>query len=112
MATRALRLLRQWLACGVAYFVTSLTVAFVAEGWDMDQLRDRSALSRAASAVQDVLWWPHDTAIALIGHDPLRIPGIVPGLIVFNMLVGGMVLMVLWRAWRGPVPTSTRGARR
>lgn len=112
---RAARALLRWLGCSVAYFVAATGAAFVARGWDMDQLRERSQLSRAAGVVQDVLWAPHDAALALIGHDPLRIPGIVPGLIVLNMLVGGAVVMLLWRAWadgRARASTMARDARR
>ncbi len=110
---RAARRLLRWLGCSVAYFVAATGAAFVARGWDMDQLRERSPLSRAAGVVQDVLWAPHDAAIALIGHDPLRIPGIVPGLIVLNMMVGGAVVMALWRAWRTVLrrPSTTDRAR-
>lgn len=100
MAMRALRLLPAWLACSVAYLAASMAAAFVAEGWDLDQLRERSLASRVGGVVVDAMWAPHDAAVKLIGNEPLRIPGVIPGLIVFNTLLGGALLLALLHAWR------------
>ncbi|CAN5294611.1 hypothetical protein BH24GEM2_BH24GEM2_17760 [soil metagenome] len=37
-----------------------MAAAVLTFGSDLDQLRSRSALSRAAGVVYNVLWFPHD----------------------------------------------------
>ena len=84
---------RQILAFTVAHFMVAMIIAVIAFGPDMDQLRSRSAFSRAAAAVHDVLWFPHDAAMRQIPNAWLiRNRYVIPLAIVINSLAWGLVL--------------------
>jgi hypothetical protein len=83
------------------YFGVSMVVATVAFGWDLDQLRSRSAWSRGAAAIHDVLWFPHDAALRALPNDWLaHNTYVIPIAIVLNSLAWGTMLYLLWRARR------------
>ena len=78
-----------------------MIIAITAFGSDLDQLRSRSALSRGAAAVHDVLWWPHDAGLRALpngwlSHNLYAIPLAV----VINSLVWGTALYALWQSLR------------
>lgn len=67
-------------------------MALVARGLDMDQLRSRSALSRAAGAVEQALAWPHDAVGRALGRGWVLVPGAIPALLVASWLAWGAAL--------------------
>jgi hypothetical protein len=85
---------RRILGLAAAHFAVALVVAVLAYGPDMDQLRSRSAVSRAAGHVHDLLWFPHDAALRalpnrwFVAHAKV----VTPVLIVGNSLVWGLFL--------------------
>lgn len=103
-ATRRPRPVRGVLACSVGYFVFALATALVARGLDMDQLSSRSALTEAAAALSRLLWALHDAVGRSLGGEVLRMPGVIPGMILANALVWGAAIDALLRivkGWRG-----------
>ena len=97
-----MRHLRGIVVLSAAHFVVAMAIAVVAFGTDMDQLRSRTPWSRAAAAVHDVLWLPHDAALRAIPHPWfLRNLWVTPLALVLNSLLAGAVLYALVRAWRG-----------
>jgi hypothetical protein len=86
-----------WLAWSVGYLVVALAVALLAHGMDLDQLTDRSAISRAAAVVDRVLWAPYNWAGRQLGADLARVRGATPALLVANTLAWGAALGTLWR---------------
>jgi hypothetical protein len=88
----------QVLAWSAAHFVVAMIIAVIAFGPDMDQLRSRSTISRAAAAVHDVLWFPHDSALRQIPNAWLiRNRYVIPLAIVINSLAWGVVLYAMSR---------------
>ena len=84
-----------------AYFAGAMALAGVAFGWDLDQLPSRSAWSRGAAAVHEVLWFPHDTALRALPTDWLaHHTYAIPVALVLNCLVWGTLLYSLWLAFR------------
>ena len=89
------------LAVAAAHFVAAMLIAVVAFGRDMDQLRSRSAWSRAAAAVHEVLWFPHDTALRALPNDWLaHNTYVIPIALVLNSLAWCTLLYMLWQALR------------
>jgi len=89
------------LAVAAAHFVAAMLIAVVAFGRDMDQLRSRSAWSRAAAAVHEVLWFPHDTALRALPNDWLaHNTYVIPVALVLNSLAWGAVLYSSWQVVR------------
>ncbi len=89
------------LLVSAVHFVATLLLAAVAFGWDMDQLRSRSAWSRSAAAIHDVLWLPHDAALRALPNDWLAGNAyVIPVALVLNSLVWGAILYSLWHAVR------------
>jgi hypothetical protein len=77
-----------------------MAIAVVAFGLDMDQLRSRSAWSRGAAAVHDILWFPHDMALRALPNDWLaHHTYAIPVALVLNCLVWGTLLYSLWHAF-------------
>jgi hypothetical protein len=96
-----MRSLGQLLLWASAHFVVAMAIAVIAFGADMDQLRSRSAVSRSAAAVHDVLWAPHDVALRLIPNAWLvRNTYVIPLALVANSLVWGAALAALARWFR------------
>jgi len=92
---------RRVLAVSAAYFVGTMLIATMAFGLDMDQLRSRSAWSRGAAAIHDVLWFPHDAALRALPNDWLvRNRYVIPLALVLNSLAWGTMLYLLWQASR------------
>jgi hypothetical protein len=84
-----------------AYFAVTMAIAVVAFGWDMDQLTSRSAWSRGAAAVHEVLWFPHDMALRALPTDWLaHHTYAIPLAVVFSCLTWGTLLYSLWQAFR------------
>jgi hypothetical protein len=81
-----------WLAWSVVYFLVTLAVALVAHGTDLDQLTGRSAVSRAAAAVDRLLWGPYQWIGRQLGPQAARMPGATPALLVANALAWGAML--------------------
>jgi hypothetical protein len=76
-----------------------MLIATVAFGRDMDQLRSRSAWSRGAAAIHDVLWFPHDASLRALPNDWLaRHTYVTPIALVLNSLAWGTMLYSVWRA--------------
>lgn len=96
--------IRRILAVALAHFVVAMLIAIVAFGADMDQLRSRSPWSRAAAAVHDVLWFPHDATLRAISNAWLIRNGwLIPTALVLNSLAWGAAIYLLLRAigsWR------------
>ena len=89
------------LLVAAGHFLVTLLLATVAFGWDMDQLRSRSAWSRGAAAIHDVLWWPHDAALRALPNDWLaHHTYVIPAALVLNSLAWGATLYSLWWASR------------
>lgn len=98
---KILRALSAIALLALVHFVIAMLIGVLAFGTDFDQLRSRSAVSRAAGVVHDVLWFPHDTALhAMPNVWLIRYPAIIPLAIVANSLVWGTVLYVVMR-WSG-----------
>ena len=101
---------RDILLAAAIHFVASLLIAVVAFGRDMDQLRTRTAWSRAAAEVHDVLWFPHDRALRAIPNAWLvRNQWVISTALVVNSLLWGAALYALWRLLRRPRPRAPRG---
>ena len=91
------------LAFTAGHLLVALLVGVVAFGTDMDRLRSRSLASRAAGAVHDVLWFPHDTFMHAIPNRWLVThPAVIPGAILGNSLLWGIALYLVWRLSRRP----------
>lgn len=86
------RRLKAWLAWSAAYFVVSLTVAFLAHGMDMDQLTSRSAVSRVAASVDRILWGPYHWFSPQLAPSPTQMHLTTPLLLVANTLAWGALL--------------------
>jgi hypothetical protein len=85
----------------LAHFAIAMTIAIAAFGTDMDQLRSRTALSRAAGNIHDVLWWPHDTALRALPNDFVsHHTYVIPIALVLNSLVWGSAAYAVTRAGR------------
>ena len=92
----------------LAHFVFAFIIGAIAFGLDFDQLRSRTWWSRAAAAVHDVLWFPHDTFLRSLPID-WKIANhkwVTPTAIVANSLLWGLALTALWLAWRRARPRS------
>lgn len=101
---------RRILAFSLAHFGAAMLIAVVAFGPDMDQLRSRSAWSRAAAAVHDVLWFPHDAVLRAVPNAWLvRNTYVVPLALVLNSLAWGTALFLTWRAVRRRGERAPRG---
>jgi hypothetical protein len=85
------------LAFSAAHFLVSLILAILAFGLDMDQLRSRSAVSRAAGVLYDFFWWPHDAFLRALPSGAILRPGVIPAVLVGHSLVWGIALYGLWR---------------
>ncbi|HEX6576602.1 MAG TPA: hypothetical protein VF042_16660 [Gemmatimonadaceae bacterium] len=80
----------------VLHFMIAMLIAVLAFGVDLDQLRSRSPLSRAAANVHDVLWWPHDHALRALPHDWIaHHTYFIPIALVLNSLVWGTAIYVV-----------------
>ena len=78
-----------------------MIIAIIAFGSDLDQLRSRSPWSRAAAAVHDILWYPHDAALRALPNDWLSHNlYAIPLALIINSLVWGTVLYALWESVR------------
>jgi hypothetical protein len=89
---------RRVLACALAHFAVAMLIATIAFGTDLDQLRSRSPVSRAAAAVHDVLWAPHDAALWVVPNGWLvRHRSVIPAALVLNSIAWGAALYGLWR---------------
>jgi hypothetical protein len=88
------------LGFSLVHFVAVLVAAVVAFGFDLDQLRSRSAVSRVAGVVHDFLMVPHDALIRSLPRGTLGLPGLVPALMVLHSLAWGGMLYALWRFLR------------
>ena len=88
------------LALSSAHFLLSTAAAFLTYGPDLDQLRSRSAVSRVAGVVHDVLWYPHDALLRALPPGSITRPGVVPAVLVGSSLAWGIVLWGLWHAGR------------
>lgn len=99
-----MRLLLTILGFSAGFFVLSLAIAIIAFGADMDQLRSRSAASRAAAAVHDVLYLLHDATLRSMPHPwMIRNRWIVPVALVANSVMWGTALYAVSRMilrWR------------
>ena len=94
--------LRRIVLIAGVHLALSFASAFAAEGWDLDQLRSRSRVSQVAGVLQDVLMYPHDTAMRALPNALLvRNKHLIPLAVFVNSLFWGVVLYVLWRAIRG-----------
>lgn len=102
------------LLLSILHLALVFATAFVAEGWDLDQVRSRSSLSTAAGVLHDVLMFPHDAALRSIPNAWLvRNPYVIPSAILVNSLVWGVVLYLLWRTiglYRGHTGQAQRPA--
>ena len=110
-STRPKRLrgrLLQIFALSLGHFVVAMAVAIVAEGTDLDQLRSRSRLSRAAGEVSDVLWGPHDALLRSLPPGSVTRPGVVPGVLVASSVFWGLALYGAWAAIRAVRRDQTR----
>ena len=110
-ARRAARVrgrLLQILALSLGHFVVAMAVAILAEGTDLDQLRSRSRLSRAAGVVSDVLWGPHDALLRSLPSGSVTRPGVVPGVLVASSLFWGLALYAALAAKRAIRREPTR----
>ncbi len=91
------RHIRRILTLSVVYFAVAMLIATIAFGTDMDQLRSRSAWSRGAAAIHDVLWLRHDSALRAIPNSWLvRNTYVIPIALVVNSIAWGAMLYALW----------------
>ena len=82
----------------VGHFLVAIGVAMTAFGADMDQLRTRSALSRVAGVLNDLLMLPHDRFMrAIPNHWLVDHRWLIPSAVVANSLLWGAVLYLGWR---------------
>lgn len=88
------------LGLSVAHFVVAAIASFLTYGADLDQLRSRSALSRWAGVLHDVLWYPHDAFLRALPAASFTRPMVVPAALIGNSLVWGAGLYLLWRVAR------------
>lgn len=92
------RHLARVLLFALAHFAIAMVVGIVAFGTDMDQLRSRTAVSRAAASVHDVLWWPHDSALRALPNDFVsHHTYFIPTALVLNSLVWGSAAYAVMR---------------
>lgn len=92
------------LGLSLAHFVVAMVAALLTYGLDLDRLRSRSAVSRAAGVVYDVLWYPHDAFLRALPSGAITRPGVVPAVLVGSSLFWGVSLYALWRAASGTRP--------
>ena len=83
-----------------AHFLVAAAVSFLAYGSDLDQLRSRSALSRVAGVLHDVLWYPHDVFLRALPPGSVARPGVVPAVLLGSSLFWGILLYALCRGIR------------
>ena len=97
-----MRTLRCVFLAGFAHLVVAFFIGAIAFGWDFDQLRSRSASSRAAAVVNDVLWFPHDAFMRAVpnGWMIANARAVIPGAIVANSLLWGIAICVALRLVR------------
>ena len=99
----------QILFFSVVHFALSITTAFVAYGWDLDQVKSRSAISQIAGMLEPALMLPHDIVIRnLSGSSLLQNTVFVRTAVFANSLVSGIILCFFWRLLRGLQELSTR----
>ena len=96
-------------ALAAGHFLVAIAVALTAFGSDMDRLRSRSALSRAAGVLNDLLMLPHDRFMrAIPNHWIVDYPWLIPAALAANSLVWGVALYL---GWRGVERGRTKGDR-
>jgi hypothetical protein len=90
----------QMLLFSAAHFALAIGTAFVGFGWDMDQLRSRSAVSRAGAAISETLMYPHDAALRQVPNAWLiRNLWIIPSALLLHSLLWGAFLFFCWKLW-------------
>lgn len=89
-----------WLVGVALYFVVSALIVVIARGADLDQLTERSALSRAAGSMDHLLWGPYNWVGRHLGTGLLRMRLVTPILLVSNALAWGASLAVMGRISR------------
>jgi hypothetical protein len=90
------------IALSIAHQVVWFLAAIVTYGTDLDQLRSRSAISRAVGVVNDILSFPHDAIIRAVPRPWLIThPGlVVPTALIVSSLLWGIALYAAWRGVR------------
>ena len=70
----------------------------VAYGFDLDQVRSRSALANSAASLCAVLQYPHDTILRALPTSWLvEIPQVAGAVVLLNSLVWGVAISVVWQ---------------
>jgi hypothetical protein len=88
------------LGLAAAHFALALATGMMAHGIDFDQLRSRSALSRAAGPLHDALMLPHGLLLRALPRGAILRPGVVPAALFGHSVAWGMALFLLARAVR------------
>ena len=81
--------IQAWLTWSAVYVFVSIVVAILAHGTDLDQLTSRSAMSRAAAALDRVLWAPYRAFGRAVRPDPDQMPLFTPMVLMLNALAWG-----------------------
>ena len=83
------------------HFLAALVTGVIADGFDFDQVRSRSAVATLAGYAHDTLMGPHDSIIrfmpnAWLSQSPVPI---VPLWLILHSLAWGAVIAVVVELW-------------
>jgi hypothetical protein len=102
--------LRLLVLYSVIHFALSMIAGVIAFGADFDQLRSRSAASRTAAVVHDVLMAPHSMVIRAIPNRQLTRSArwLVPSLLILHSVAWGALAVVATLTWKRRRLVSSR----
>lgn len=81
------------------HFALALGFGLVGYGLDFDQLRSRSVVSSAASAVHDSLMLPHRVFMRSLPSGAITRPAVIPAALFGHSIAWGIVLFATARAF-------------
>jgi len=109
--TRTVMLLWGILCFSVLHFGLWFLSAFIAYGFDLDQVRTRSVLANSAAAPCSVLQYPHDVLLRSLPSQWLeQVPQMAMVVVLVSSLLWGVGLCIIWQLFRArrklgnPVP--------
>jgi uncharacterized oligopeptide transporter (OPT) family protein len=84
----------------LSHFALALGFGLIGYGLDFDQLRSRTAVSVAASAIHDALMLPHRTFLRSLPGGAITGPMVIPAALYGHSIAWGIALFVVSRAFR------------